>query len=1116
MARAAHRDGSSQLVVIGASAGGVDALSALVGTLPADLPAPIVVAQHLDPTRESHLTEILASRSTLPVRTIADREPLEAGVVFVVPANRHINISDGHIEFAPETASRSMPSIDLLFRTAAATYGESLIAVILTGLGSDGAAGAHEVKRAGGTVVIQNPATATYPGMPLSLAPTTVDLVADLERIGPLLRDLLLGIATPSDAAGQQALDQFLADLRERFGVDFRAYKPPTILRRLQRRIVATGSRDLPGYRRYLQAHPEECQVLISTFLIKVTEFFRDSELFDHLRDELLPDLLQHARRRGNELRLWSAGCATGEEAYSLAILVAEALGQALDHYTVRIFATDLDEEAIAFARRGVYASAALADLPEELIGRYFTATDGGYEIKKHVRNLVIFGQHDLAQRAPFPRIDLILCRNVLIYFAPELQRRTLQIFAHSLRNDGYLLLGKAETNAPLAEFFQPQHKVHKVYRRIGERLLLPPGPTPPVSPAPVARLGLMRRLAVDQQIAREGRGEELSRTHGEAALQRLPLGVVVVDRRYDIRTINAVARQLLAIYSAAIGEDLLHTARGLPVREARAAIDQVFRTGQPATLDEFPVEETAASETRFVQLAAHPWRREEKSGHVEEALLIVSDITREVERRRALEERARALEAAGERDRRAAAGEAAQREQLLNRLVETNRQLMEANQSLTVANEELRASSEEFLLSTEEAQAATEEVETLNEELQATNEELETLNEELQATIEKLNTTNDDLHARSAELQELARASEEERGRLQALLNTMGDAVVVVDLAGRVLLTNPAYDRFFGAGGAPFSLEDADGRPLPRAETPQQRVIRGESFSQEFTAIDVEGERRVFEVNGAPSYNASGRQQWGVLVIRDITERSLHRLQDEFLSLASHELRTPLTTLQGYLQMLNRQLAEQPADSRARRYAASAAGQSERLARLVNDLVDVARLQSGKYSLDLRLLRLDEVVGQAVEAARLLAGNRTIAFDRDDAPLPVNGDAGRLEQVVMNLLTNTLTHAPESERIEVRVRRAGDAAEIVVQDYGPGIPAEDLPHLFSRFFQTQARQGSARRGLGLGLFIAREIVVGHGGAIEAASVLGEGTTFTVRLPLLPIPPEAEGDTPEE
>src|SRR5919202_2216357 len=300
-----------QLVVIGSSAGGIEALSTLVGTLSPSFPAPIIVAQHLDPSRFSHLEEILARKSNLPVRTVRDREPLEDGTVYVVPADRQVEISDHLVNVHPESRrGRPTPSIDLLLASAAEAFGERLIAVILTGFGSDGADGARRVKELGGTVVIQNPKTESQPDMPLSLAPTTVDIVADVEAIGPLLKDLLTGIYTSVEPDDDRRLRTLLEQVRTRSGIDFSSYKEPTIRRRLQRRMMDTNCATLEDYVRFIRRHPDEFDRLASSFLIKVTDFFRDADLFTYLREEMLPGLISEASRRRSELRVWSAGCA--------------------------------------------------------------------------------------------------------------------------------------------------------------------------------------------------------------------------------------------------------------------------------------------------------------------------------------------------------------------------------------------------------------------------------------------------------------------------------------------------------------------------------------------------------------------------------------------------------------------------------------------------------------------------------------------------------------------------------------------------------------------------------------------------------------------------------------
>jgi two-component system CheB/CheR fusion protein len=340
--------------------------------------------------------------------------PLESGKVYVVPANQHVKILDGHVHLEGDHADRPKPSVDLLLSSAAKAYGEHLIAVVLTGSGSDGAAGAVEVKNAGGVVIIQNPQTAAYPSMPLSLPPTAVDHVVEMEQIGPLLFDILRGINLPAKEKVEDPLRDLLAQVSAQSNIDFRNYKSSTILRRIGRRMAVTHNANTREYADYLRTHPEEIKELVRAFLIKVTGFFRDPEAYEFINRAIIPELIERARG-SRTLRLWSAGCATGEEAYSLALLVADHLGPEFPEWNVKIFATDLAADAVAFARRGLYPENVLVDLPDDYRQRYFERADQGYRVSKSLRQAVIFGQQDISRGVPFPRIDLVTCRNLLI-----------------------------------------------------------------------------------------------------------------------------------------------------------------------------------------------------------------------------------------------------------------------------------------------------------------------------------------------------------------------------------------------------------------------------------------------------------------------------------------------------------------------------------------------------------------------------------------------------------------------------------------------------------------------------------------------------------------------------
>lgn len=1065
----------SQLVVIGSSAGGIEALSRVVASLPADFPAPIVIAQHLDPRRPSHLHEILARHATLPVRVVEEREALEGGVIFVVPSNRIVEISHGDLRLRAARAGAVAPSIDVLFESAAGVFGPGLIAVILTGSGSDGASGAWHVKNAGGAVVIENPATAMFPSMPSSIPPSLVDATADLDAIGPIVCDLLAA-GSHAAAAETDELGALLGRIHERSGIDFRSYKPATILRRLHGRMSATARPTLAAYAAYLETDPEEYARLLNSLLIKVTEFFRDPKVFDYLRASVLPELISDARREGRELRIWSAGCSTGEEAYSLAIIVAEALGDE-PWPDVRIFATDIDREAIAFARRGVYPAAALKHLPAGTRDRYFVKSDGGYTVAKRLRAVMAFGEHDLAERAPFPRIDLLLCRNVLIYFSSPMQRVALETFAFSLRPGGRLALGASESVLALPEPFEEEHSSLRVFRRLAGSYAIPPMRPAVLRPRRTAGSRLDEAIRVTH---RDVRRMAESSASADDLLLNLTVGIVVVDPRYYVVRINTAARQMLGIHGTAYGQDFVHLAEALPPSSIRAAIDSALAGRTTSTVFETEPADAASEAPHFLEATVRPYRGEARDS--EGAVVELIDVT------------------ALEQERQAAL----RTKQRLAKVAATNGRLLQANEELTALVAELRSANEAMLLASEDAQATREEVETVNEEFQATNEELETLNEELTASVEELRVANEDLATRTGELSAQAVVLErerldtqEEQDRLRSILASLGDAIVAVDHEGRIMTTNDAYDRFFGGPNAEIEPQDVAGLPIPPSDRPQQRAARGERFRMEFAVSSADGTRRWFEAVAEP-LTAGDRTWGGVLTIRDLSERTMRLSLERLMAAAGHELKTPVAALHGYLQLVERGLGPE-SSAQARTYAARALAQTRQVGELVERLFDVSRIQAGRFELAVASVDLVSVVRDAAETAALLPNAPAIRISEHPKRILVQADRGRLEQVFVNLLSNAVEHASSSPEIDVTVSRSPSAAIVEVRDQGPGIPADMLPLLFQPYTQLGQK---ASGGLGLGLYLAREIVTAHGGVIEAESTVGKGTTVVVRLPL--------------
>ena len=1257
----------NELVVVGSSAGGIEALSILVSSLPKDFPAPIVLAQHLDPYRPSNLDQILERRSTLPIVVVQDSTQLEVGKVYVVPANRHVAIRDGLVRLEDDGGNRPRPSVDLLLSSAAESYSDRLIAVILTGSGSDGAAGAVEVKRAGGTVIIQNPETARYPSMPMALPPTAVDHIADLEQMGSLIYDLVKGVDMPKP---QEKVDDTLRDVlllvNRQAHIDFRHYKPTTILRRISRRMAVTHVGNLREYAKYLEDHPDEVAELVMSFLIKVTEFFRDAQAFAYLKKNIMPRIIERAQAGDKTLRFWSAGCATGEEPYTLALLVADLLGAELPQWSVKIFATDLDEDAINFARRGLYPPNVLEKLPEGYRERFFEKMDHGYRISKTLRQLVIFGHQDLSRGVPFPRIDLVVCRNLLIYFNAELQQHVLDLFAFSLHHtNGYLFLGKAETVRPSQAFYEQIDRRLKVFRCLrspqtdkNERgvYAMPRSWVSQYDYEVGGDIKRNRRIKVTEKEAPAQEAypefeidlEELRR-YNELIFRYLPSGVVIIDRHYRILTANGNARRLLTFRDLAHDQDFLHTVRTLPYNKVRTAIDTVFRERMAVTLPDLAVDSVKGGEDRYFSLRIAPMQIE--SGPVDLAVITIEDVTEEIRTRYRLE--------------------AAQNEQkrLVDDLSGANTRLNDLNKELQDANEELQAANEEMMLAQEELQATNEEIEATNEELQATNEELETNNEELQATNEELETTNEELTERSTELIETGKSLADERVRLTEMVELAPFYIMLLRGPGMLIEASNARPEGLRSGreviGQPFSEIFAEpemaelvtlAREAYREDQPRttSRIRmrlsdeRGRMVESYFVYTIVPTHDREKKVNGLVIYTedvtgqrareiaerlehlkimvenaqqtalglydaettellqASPRyldklekghgyihdqiigRKWSELTFSDPNEavevfnsvvktgvasdpleirvkmgdagpetiwnrtltpirfagtgetekvsfilfsaveitdqvqareklEQLDFLKDQFFSLASHELRTPLVPLTGYSEALTRLVSNPPEagkelerNQRMLQMVGNFRGQLKHLQRLTDDLLDISRLQSGKFSLESQSVDLTRVAETAIEEARLTAPKRTIRLEawKKDQPLIVRGDGGRLLQVMNNLLNNAIVHAPQSDRIDLRLSRTNSdsgppQAQIEVRDYGPGIAPENLKTVFSRFYQISDDKRPPRSGLGLGLYIAKNIIEQHGGEITVQSKPGDGSAFIIRLPLI-------------
>jgi chemotaxis methyl-accepting protein methylase/GAF domain-containing protein/PAS domain-containing protein len=745
-----HSPRACPIVGVGASAGGLEAFSQLLEHLPADTGMAFVFVQHLDPQHASLLTELLARKSRMPVTQVTDETAVAANHVYVIPPNTDLVIEAGRLRLSArsEPAGRHLP-IDGFLQSLADERGERAIGVILSGAASDGSRGLAAIKSAGGVTFAQDPGSAKYPSMPQSaIAAQVVDFVLspraiarELARIGrhPYVakrKATEVPRGLPEHDAGM--LNVIFEILREAFGVDFTDYKFPTIRRRVGRRMLLHTIDDLDEYVTLLRSDPDEVDALYHDILIRVTEFFRDPDSYAALRAEVLPAIVR-ARGPDSPIRVWVPGCATGEEAYSLAISLLDVIAEEEARRSLKVFATDINERDLERARAGVYPETIGSSVAPDLLRRYFVSVNGNYQVSKAVREMCVFARHDLTKDPPFSRLDLVSCRNVLIYLGPALQKRVVPLLHHALRPDGYLVLGSSETVGKFGELFATVDRKHKIYARKASPSPVFPGFAYP-APAPAeVSAGLPPPPSRPEPPARPDRAG-LQELADSIVLGHFAPASVVVDAALDVVQFRGDTEPFVQHPPGRASLNLLQMARGGLVVELRGAVAEAKRTSAVVTRERV----AHVVGERMILLDVHVVPISPTAGQT--YYLVVF----EQAPGGAGDGSAAAGRGAG--DGSAAAGRAAvptttgEVAQLREKLSGTRRHLENVIEDTEATNEELRAANEEIQSSNEELQSINEELETAKEELQSTNEELVTVNEELQGRNTELGLVNDDL----------------------------------------------------------------------------------------------------------------------------------------------------------------------------------------------------------------------------------------------------------------------------------------------------------------------------------------------------------------------------------
>ena len=718
------------VVGVGASAGGLDAFSQLLQHLPTDGNLAVVFVQHLAPQHESALATLLASQTTMPVVQATEGLRVEPNHVYVIPPNAQMVMLGDELSLTPRPEDRFKHTpIDVFLISLAEAVRERAIAVILSGTASDGSVGVRDIKAAGGIVIAQTPETARYDGMPrAAMATGMVDLVLSPAAIAAKLAQLSSrGAARTADEETDiqpEQLRQVFELLRPVSGVDFTHYKLPTIKRRLFRRMALHRLTDVGLYLQLLQGSPDEVRSLYRDLLIHVTRFFREPNSFDALVSHVFPTLV--GRLPELPIRVWVSGCATGEEAYSVAITLVEFLQRDYANTRVQIFATDVSETAIEQARSGVYPDSIESDVSPERLRRFFTKVDGGYRVTKTIRDLCVFARQDLTKDPPFSHLDVIFCRNVLIYMDAVLQKKLLSIFHYALNPDGYLALGQAETVGAQATLFTLVDKKLRIHRRRESTVR-----TPVTFPVDLAASGLPRRRDTIEPLTAE------KALHSEASrviLDRYAPAGVVVDSDLQIVQFRGQTGAFLEPAPGEASLNLLKMAREGLLYALRTAVHAARKSRAPVRKEGLQVK--AGQGWKAVSIEVIPLA---SSGRMHYLVLFDEGGGARGDQ-----------PAPAARPRRAsprvAGGRSGQLDLLQRELAASREYLQSIIQELEAANEELQSANEEILSSNEELQSTNEELDTAKEELHSTNEALTTVNEELHGGNEELSRVNSDL----------------------------------------------------------------------------------------------------------------------------------------------------------------------------------------------------------------------------------------------------------------------------------------------------------------------------------------------------------------------------------
>ena len=1085
------------IVAIGASVGGLEAMSLLLKNLPADTGMAFIYVQHLSPDHKSLLTSILSKITKMNVQEITDMEHMEPNHVYVIPHDKGIQVTDGHIKLLPRPKnSATNLSIDVLFSSLSLTHGNQVIGVILSGNANDGTEGLKAIKKEGGITFAQDH-SAHATSMPNSaIAAGVVDFVLPPKEIARKLIEISKrtpdslsstesGKLTPAkeSSTGFQAIFDLLF---KKTGVDFSHYKMSTIKRRLNHRMLHLGIKTPEEYVKVLLGKSKEVEELYNDLLINVTSFFRDADVFRYLKGTFLPKLLKQ-KEPDETLRIWVAACSTGQEAYSLAMMLTELQEQKDHKIPFQIFATDLSEQAIRTARIGDYSLEDLKNVSKRQKERFFIKTGEKYRVIKELRETCVFAPHNVLRDPPFSRIDFVSCCNLLIYFDTAAQKKVFSTLHFAMRENGFLMLGKAEsvgTSSPLFSRINNKFKIYSRKKHTGVRKI------PELIPR-FPRANLLK-LPIHAGKTQNANPSGIANAVDTILLAKHMPACAVVNKEMEILELRGPFSQFLEHPPGKASLNILKMTRPEFAFELRDAIQKVIKTKKLVTKSDIELKIDSVSQRMSIEVSLL------KIEWDEPLLLVVFTLQGKVENE----------EASG----KSKGDYSNQKDKRIDKLSE----------ELSKARKEMNAVIESQEATYEELQAANEEIVSTNEEFQTLNEELETSKEEIEATNEELLSTNQELQTRHDLLTESYEYSE-------AIIATIHEPMLVLNKDLHVKSANKSfYDTFL------VKKQETEGVFLfdlgnKQWDIPKLRGLLNDIVSNNtsFNNFEVNhtfpgiGEK-IMRLNAHRIIQKVHSEQLILLAVEDVTERTLLAVKEQelqkkenqisdlavkskqqFLSNMSHEIRTPMNSILGFTNVvLKTKLSDEQ-----KQYINAIKVSGDALLVLINDILDLAKVDAGKMTFEQTPFNLEESVSSMLYLfeTKFQEKNLKLIKQFDPAiPSVLVGDPVRLRQIVLNLISNAIKFTSQgSITLNVRLLTEDDKdvkIEFSVTDTGIGIPESQLALIFDNFQQANDHTSGTYGGTGLGLAIVKQLVELQDGQLKVISKEGVGSTFSFTL----------------